>query len=198
VGVNAAVKWGFVGLPLVGCSGRATTSARLSHFIATPVTATDVANLNAGRLFYVNIHSQTFPGGEIRGQLTISTVGTEPATWSAVKALFWRSIVELPDAGPELNPGPRRFYPRHPARMANADPNCRLDDGLVILGRLRIRQRSGIALANSEYARPDFPAASVSAASVPRGHLSSWGQRTWCGSRSSPFSAARLPTRSSI
>jgi hypothetical protein len=87
VGVNAAVKWGFVGLPAGWVFGPGSTSGTLSHFIATPVTATDVTNLNNGQ-FYVNIHSQNFPGGEIRGQLTISTVGTEPATWSAVKALF--------------------------------------------------------------------------------------------------------------
>jgi hypothetical protein len=33
-----------------------------------PLTAADVANLKAGNL-YVNVHSNVFPGGEIRGQL---------------------------------------------------------------------------------------------------------------------------------
>lgn len=38
---------------------------------------------------YVNIHSTTFPGGEIRGNFIItSTVATDNPTWGSMKALF--------------------------------------------------------------------------------------------------------------
>jgi hypothetical protein len=42
--------------------------------------------LNAG-LLYVNVHTQTFPGGEIRGQIYAAT-STEKGTWGRVKNLF--------------------------------------------------------------------------------------------------------------
>jgi hypothetical protein len=46
------------------------------------------ANIIAG-LTYANIHSQMWPGGEIRGQIE-QVVAVEPRTFSAVKSLYSR------------------------------------------------------------------------------------------------------------
>jgi hypothetical protein len=44
--------------------------------------------LAAGNI-YVNVHSTMFPGGEIRGQMTLSgTVPDEATSFGGVKALF--------------------------------------------------------------------------------------------------------------
>ncbi|CAN5667472.1 hypothetical protein BH24ACI1_BH24ACI1_17060 [soil metagenome] len=61
VGVNGPVRF-----PFTGVSG---TSGTLGPF-TFPVTAADVADLRAKRL-YCNIYSTNFPGGEIRGQVKI-------------------------------------------------------------------------------------------------------------------------------
>lgn len=37
---------------------------------------------------YLNLHSSTFPGGEIRGFLAPTVVSTREATWAQVKSLF--------------------------------------------------------------------------------------------------------------
>lgn len=87
VGVNAGVKWGFVGTTAGWVFGAGNMSGTITNFLVTGITATDVANLNAG-LFYVNIHSSTFPGGELRGQLGSVPVPTAKTTWSRVKTLF--------------------------------------------------------------------------------------------------------------
>ena len=62
--------------------------------LGTPVNGTwamtqpQLDSLEAGNI-YVNVHSETFPGGEIRGQMTLSeTVPTDGVSFSAVKALF--------------------------------------------------------------------------------------------------------------
>ena len=60
-GVNAAVIFPFAGVPA------ATSGSIPSQSFA--ITPAQVADLKAG-LYYVNIHNATFPGGEIRGQLT--------------------------------------------------------------------------------------------------------------------------------
>lgn len=87
-GVNAAVRWGFVGVPAGWVFGPGNTSGTLTNFLVTSgITAADVANLNNG-LMYVNVHSQNLPGGEIRGQLIPTTVGVQPSTWAQVKALY--------------------------------------------------------------------------------------------------------------
>jgi len=41
------------------------------------ITPTQVAQLRSG-LFYFNIHNATFPGGEIRGQISCVTNGQQP------------------------------------------------------------------------------------------------------------------------
>jgi hypothetical protein len=77
-GINAAVVFPFaVGSPKIGTFG--------------PLTAAQVADLSGG-LYYVNIHSTLFPGGEIRGQILLSgescATPTEETTWGAVKSLY--------------------------------------------------------------------------------------------------------------
>ena len=86
-GVNAGVRWGFVGAPAGWVFSNNNHDGQLTNFIATPVTAADVTNLNNG-LFYVNIHSDFRPGGEIRGQLGLAPVPTAKTTWHRVKSLY--------------------------------------------------------------------------------------------------------------
>jgi hypothetical protein len=47
----------------------------------------ELDELNAGRV-YVNIHSNLFPTGELRGNLEFSAVGTDEMSWGAIKALY--------------------------------------------------------------------------------------------------------------
>ena len=86
-GVNAGVKWGFVGAPAGWIFSNANRDGVLTNFLVTGITPTDVANLNLGQ-FYVNIHSTLFPGGELRAQLGSSPVPAAKTTWSRVKSLF--------------------------------------------------------------------------------------------------------------
>jgi hypothetical protein len=73
VGVNAGIVFALpLGNPKIGFVG--------------PLTAAQVADLNAG-LYYVNIHSTAFPGGEIRGQI-LATVPAEESSWGAIKELY--------------------------------------------------------------------------------------------------------------
>ena len=52
-----------------------------------PLNQQQQADLLAN-LWYVNIHTNGFPGGEIRGQVVQSAVAVEGSSWSAVKALY--------------------------------------------------------------------------------------------------------------
>jgi hypothetical protein len=73
-GVNAPVVFSLpAGSPKIGFVG--------------PLTAAQAADLNAG-LYYVNIHSSTYPGGEIRGQILATAVPVENSSWGAIKGLF--------------------------------------------------------------------------------------------------------------
>ena len=87
VGVNAAVKWGFVGVAAGWIFSNANHDGTLTNFLVNGITPTDVANLNAGQ-HYTNVHSNIFPGGELRGQLGSQPVPTSKSSWSRVKNLF--------------------------------------------------------------------------------------------------------------
>ena len=52
-----------------------------------PLTAQQESDLNAG-LMYINIHTNLYPGGEIRGQIYVQPTPVEPTTWGAVKAIY--------------------------------------------------------------------------------------------------------------
>jgi hypothetical protein len=51
------------------------------------LTPEDVTNLKEGNI-YVNIHTEAFPGGEIRGNLAETPTPAEEMTWGRVKSLF--------------------------------------------------------------------------------------------------------------
>ena len=53
-----------------------------------PFDITMYANLAGGNLYF-NVHTQNFPGGEIRGQFLLTdTVADESTSWGSVKTLF--------------------------------------------------------------------------------------------------------------
>jgi CHRD domain-containing protein/PEP-CTERM motif-containing protein len=70
VGTNASVLFPFSGVPA------ATSGAIPEQTFA--ITPTQVGYLQSG-LLYMNVHDANFPGGEIRGQLTLVP---EPGTWA--------------------------------------------------------------------------------------------------------------------
>jgi hypothetical protein len=73
-----------------GVNGPPVITLPLGSPVDTTVAMTlaDYANLAGGNL-YVNVHTTNYPGGEIRGQLELtSTVPTEPSNWGSVKALY--------------------------------------------------------------------------------------------------------------
>jgi hypothetical protein len=76
-GANAGVQ---VNIGLI--SG--LTSPSIGNTIITALQGTDLLN----GLWYINIHTGQFAGGEIRGQVLTGSVAVEEATWSGVKALY--------------------------------------------------------------------------------------------------------------
>ena len=51
------------------------------------IPAAMVTQLHAG-LLYVNVHSNAFPGGEIRGQIVAGPTRTAPGSWGRIKMLY--------------------------------------------------------------------------------------------------------------
>ena len=76
-GVNAGVLF-----PLTATG---TTFGTISGTWA--LTATNVTQLLAN-LLYINIHTTTFGGGEIRGQILPDATPTKPSTWGRIKSLY--------------------------------------------------------------------------------------------------------------
>ena len=70
IGTNAAVLFTFTGVP-------SATSGAIPEQVFS-INATQVGYLQSG-LLYMNVHDSIFPGGEIRGQLTLVP---EPSTWA--------------------------------------------------------------------------------------------------------------------
>ena len=52
-----------------------------------PIDATNLSRLNSG-LLYLNIHTSTFPGGEIRGQVHLDATPNKVSTWGRIKSLY--------------------------------------------------------------------------------------------------------------
>jgi hypothetical protein len=75
-GVNAPIIFPLpLGTPKIGSIG--------------PLTLFQFAQLSAGQ-WYVNVHTDLYPGGEIRGQITseCGVVPVAPTTWGSIKALY--------------------------------------------------------------------------------------------------------------
>lgn len=86
-GVNAGVQIGFVSPAAPWVFANANHDGTLTNFLA-PISIAQVAMLNNGTM-YANVHSNQFPGGEIRGQLALpGPTGTAKSTWSRVKSLY--------------------------------------------------------------------------------------------------------------
>jgi len=75
-----------------GVNGPVIYPLALGNF---PSGANGVVQINAADLpdlmnlgMYVNIHTQTFPGGEIRGQVRVAATPVEPKTWGAIKQIY--------------------------------------------------------------------------------------------------------------
>ena len=78
IGVNGGVIFGFS--PPLGVTAGAFNG------IVNPTPA-QVADLFAG-LYYVNIHSDFWPGGEIRGQLSADVTPAQRGTWGRIKSMY--------------------------------------------------------------------------------------------------------------
>jgi hypothetical protein len=90
-GLSSAQTGAHVHLGGAGVNGGVIHPLPLGSPLNTTMDLADlfeIASLGAGDL-YVNIHSVNFPGGEIRGQLILSsTVATENTTWGNIKSLY--------------------------------------------------------------------------------------------------------------
>jgi hypothetical protein len=93
VGIAGPVK---VPLPLGGTAG--ATSGSITAGTGTPISGFNVADIVATPVgFYVNLHSTTFPGGEIRGQVVACTpIGTVPEFPGLATSALLLSALVLP------------------------------------------------------------------------------------------------------
>jgi len=76
---NGGVLFPFSGVPA------ATAGAIPTQSFA--INSTQVSYLNT-QMLYVNIHTSTFPGGEIRGQIVPEATPTGVASWGKIKQLY--------------------------------------------------------------------------------------------------------------
>ncbi len=79
-GVNAGVIHPFASAPAGATSGTYSD-------VWVGLTPTQVTWLNGG-LLYVNIHSQLYPGGEIRGQIYSDATPSRKVSWGKIKSLY--------------------------------------------------------------------------------------------------------------
>ena len=75
-GINGPVVY-----PLAGAG---FPSGFLGQVNINPADLPDLLN----QRMYVNIHTSIFPGGEVRGQVTVTQTAVEPGTWGQIKDLF--------------------------------------------------------------------------------------------------------------
>lgn len=86
-GVNAGVQVGFVSPAAPWVFANANHDGTLTNFLAA-ITPAQVGMLTSGTM-YANVHSNQFPGGEVRGQMVSpGPTGTTKSTWSRVKSLY--------------------------------------------------------------------------------------------------------------
>lgn len=96
-GVIGPIQIGFAGFPT------ATSGAYSNSYTVTEAQDSQIV---AG-LWYVNIHTSLFPGGEIRGQLVEGTLPVELSSFSASVNknnvnLNWSTVTEINNAGFEV------------------------------------------------------------------------------------------------
>lgn len=77
IGIAGPVIIPISNLPVGVTSGDVSFTTTITELVAT-----ELINGNS----YLNIHSQTYPGGEIRGQLVLSGAVPEPSTYALVGA----------------------------------------------------------------------------------------------------------------
>lgn len=90
---NAHIHQGAIGVPGGVVKQLPTPNSNVVNFVwsstdvSQPLTPAHVTTLlNEG--FYVNIHSTSFTGGEIRGQILLEPVPVEGTTWGRIKNLL--------------------------------------------------------------------------------------------------------------
>lgn len=79
-GVNAGVVFNLASFGTLGATSGAFNGV-------WNIDATNLARLNAGSL-YINIHTSTYPGGEIRGQVVSNPTPNKATSWGRIKSLY--------------------------------------------------------------------------------------------------------------